>query len=79
MVVDEQKESAIVNYYQILSMPNPPTFKVKLTGLDPGKLYIINESGLTVYGDELMYSGIQLPDKRHKGDFQTFTWTLTSK
>ncbi len=79
MVVDEKKNNAIVSYYQTLSIPNPPVFKVKLTGIDPEKSYFIQELGFEAYGDELMYAGIQLPDKRHKGDFQSYTWTLTSR
>lgn len=78
MVVDEKKDTAIVSYYQTLSQPNPPTFKVKLEGIDSAKLYKVEESGYTAYGDELMYSGIQLPDTRHKSDFQSYTWTLLS-
>lgn len=60
MVVAEDKSKAIVGYYQVLSKPNDGYKRIKLKGLDPGKLYSIEGREESYYGDELMNVGILL-------------------
>lgn len=60
MCVDEFKNRAIVALYQILAIPNPGVFKLRLQGLDKDKCYYIKELDLKCYGDELMYIGIYI-------------------
>ncbi|MGM7719690.1 alpha-galactosidase [Metabacillus sp. Hm71] len=62
MVVSQDKKEAIVGYYQVLAKPNPSYSRIKLKGLDPNKLYTINGSSATHYGDELMNIGMILAD-----------------
>lgn len=59
MIVDENKDTAIVFVYQVLASFNDRLWKLKLMGLDESKLYRVN--GDVISGSELMYSGIYLP------------------
>lgn len=60
MVVSEDQKEAIVGYYKVLSKPNDKYYRIKLVGLDPKRLYFINERETLHYGDELMNVGIIL-------------------
>jgi len=60
MVVSENKDTAMVGYYKVLAKPNDKYQRIKLTGLDPDKLYQINGSEISYDGDELMNVGIIL-------------------
>lgn len=60
MVVSEDKKVAIVGYYKVLSKPNDKYYRIKLVGLDPEKLYLIEGRETLHYGDELMNVGIIL-------------------
>ncbi|WP_226671357.1 alpha-galactosidase [Metabacillus litoralis] len=62
MVVSTDQSEAIVGYYKVLAKPNDKYSRVKLQGLDPNKLYTINKSETTHYGDELMNIGIILAE-----------------
>ncbi|KKI92410.1 alpha-galactosidase [Bacillus sp. SA1-12] len=62
MVVSLDKKEANVGYYQVLAKPNDRYSRIILKGLDPNKLYTINGSTTTHYGDELMNIGIILAD-----------------
>ncbi|UOQ85032.1 alpha-galactosidase [Gracilibacillus salinarum] len=86
MVVSTDKEEAIVGYYKTLATPNEAYQRVKLAGLDPNKLYQINDS-TTHYGDELMNVGIILAgdytdragdywSREHPGDYQAKLFVL---
>ncbi|MDR0885306.1 MAG: alpha-galactosidase [Clostridiales Family XIII bacterium] len=61
--VTEDKETAIVGYYKILNEVNGPYHRVKLTGLNPEKLYSINgDVANAQYGDALMNIGLITSD-----------------
>lgn len=62
MVVSNDKKKAIVGYYKILAKPNERYNRIRLTGLDPDKLYLIEGSDTQHYGDELMNVGIILSE-----------------
>ncbi|PLT28803.1 alpha-galactosidase [Peribacillus deserti] len=62
MVVSEDKTEALVGYYKVLAKPNDKYYRLKLTGLDPDKLYAIQGQETTHYGDELMNVGIVLAE-----------------
>lgn len=62
MVVSEDKKEAMVGYYKVLAKPNDKYFRVKLTGLDPEKLYTIEGKDTTHFGDELMNVGVILAE-----------------
>jgi alpha-galactosidase len=80
MVVDQEKEEALVGYYKVLAKPNEAYERIKLVGLDSNKLYSINNQ-TTYYGSELMNIGIILAGnyidraneywgREHPGDYQ---------
>ncbi len=62
MVVSQDQKEAIVGYYKVLAKPNDSYSRIKIKGLDPDKLYTINNSTTTHYGDELMNIGIILAE-----------------
>ncbi|WP_163578842.1 alpha-galactosidase [Gracilibacillus saliphilus] len=81
MVVNEEKSEALVGYYKVLAKPNEAYNRVKLTGLDPDRLYEVNGE-TTYYGSELMNIGIILAGnyidradeywgQEHPGDYQS--------
>ena len=87
MVVSKDKSEAIVGYYQVLAKPNEKYSRIKLTGLDPDKLYSIEGKNSTHYGDELMNIGIILAEdftdrsseywqREKKGDFHSTLFIL---
>ena len=76
MVVDAEKENAIAGYYQVLSQPNQRFDSLKFQGLDEEMLYDVYVQGTTqtMYGSELMYSGLPLTRAifpKHIGDFSS--------
>ncbi|SFL53801.1 alpha-galactosidase [Gracilibacillus orientalis] len=86
MVVNEEKSEAIVGYYKVLAKPNEAYNRIKLTGLDPEKLYEINGEN-SYYGSELMNVGIVLAGnfidradeywgQEHPGDYQSRLFIL---
>ncbi|MBC1648837.1 alpha-galactosidase [Listeria booriae] len=78
MFVDKTKTEAVVFYFQVLAVPAKPLLAIKLAGLNKESQYKINATKQVFGGDELMYSGLQIPTTL-KGDFQTFQWHLTAK
>jgi alpha-galactosidase len=62
MVVSKDKREAMIGYYKVLAKPNDKYYRLKLTGLDPDKLYFFEGTGSTHYGDELMNVGIVLAE-----------------
>lgn len=87
MVVSDNKSEALVGYYKVLATPNQAYSRVKLVGLDPDKLYSINGSDDTHYGDELMNFGIVLAgnytdraddfwSREHPNDFASNLYVL---
>ncbi len=82
MVVDKEKENAIVGYYQVLNQANPGWRKIKLLGLDEDTLYSVAVKGVQsmMYGSELMYSGIPLTREmlpKRAGDFTSVIMQLS--
>ena len=56
-------------------MPNAPIRKLKLKGLDSNMDYSITDKKNIFGGDDLMYSGIDIPDLF--GDYQSMMWIIT--
>lgn len=67
--VDQNKETAIYFYYQIIDKANKPSKILKMTGLDSEKTYQLDD-GRILGGDELMYRGIYL-DPDLSGDYKS--------
>ncbi|WJP98985.1 alpha-galactosidase [Geobacillus stearothermophilus] len=87
MVVSEDQKEAIVGYYQVLAKPNDRYHRLKLKGLHPDFLYVVEGKGTTHYGDELMNVGMifaeNYTDRAHeywqrekKGDFASQVFVL---
>ncbi len=59
MVVSEDKNEALVGFYKTLNVPNEAWIRLKLSGLDKNKKYILDEdSSVWFGGDELMHAGM---------------------
>ncbi|MDN6162149.1 MAG: alpha-galactosidase, partial [Atopostipes sp.] len=67
--VDEEQNNAIYHYFQIMDKANKPYKRIKLVGLDPDKIYQL-DNGKLLGGDELMNRGIFL-DPELVGDYQS--------
>lgn len=67
--VNEEKTEALYSYFQIMDKANKATPRVKLAGLDPNKIYQLDD-GRILGGDELMFRGIYL-DSEIIGDYQS--------
>ncbi|WP_117169926.1 alpha-galactosidase [Paraliobacillus sediminis] len=76
MVVSEDKQEALVGYYQILSRPNPVGRRIRLTGLDPEQRYQIDGIDGYFYGDQLLQAGIEIDRYRTTGEHGDFTSEL---
>lgn len=72
--VSEDKSEAYVTYFRVLAGPNPALSKLRLDGLDESKDYLIVGTDLTVGGDVLMNSGLNVPNL--SGDYRSCTWRL---
>ena len=73
IVVDKEREEALVGHFTILASPNPGyNAKVILKGLNPDKKYSVNGE-FEAYGDELMNVGIVFPqpDRYFSKDSET--------
>lgn len=88
MVVARDKKKALVGYYKVLAKPNERYNRIKLTGLDPDKLYAIEGKDTKHYGDELMNIGILLSEdytdraseywqRERAGDYSSWLFILT--
>ncbi|MED3961562.1 alpha-galactosidase [Niallia taxi] len=88
MVVARDKKKALVGYYKVLAKPNERYNRIKLTGLDPNKLYAIEGKDTKHYGDELMNIGILLSEdytdraseywqRERAGDYSSRLFILT--
>ncbi|WP_088102040.1 alpha-galactosidase [Halalkalibacter urbisdiaboli] len=87
MTVSQDQNEAIVGYYKVLAKPNDKYDRIKLKGLDPDKLYEIESTQTTHYGDELMNIGIILAEdftnragefwqREKQGDFTSSLFVL---
>ena len=79
MVASDNRQEALIGYYNVLAQPNPPFLMVKLRGLLPETPYEVQGTGKVFYDDELMYLGFPLPLESHKGDFLSYVWHLRAK
>lgn len=77
MVVAEDRSDAVLAYFQVLAEPNPVLRKLRLKGLDPNRTYVLDATGDSYGGDELMYIGINLPILG--GDFQSLLWRFRAQ
>jgi Alpha-galactosidase len=91
MVVAPDASEAIVGFYQALNHPVPPADRLRLRGLDAGRVYRVSgwpadddplardNAGLHG-GDELMHIGLSLGADRHEadawGDFRAWLFVL---
>ncbi|MFB9324726.1 alpha-galactosidase [Paenibacillus aurantiacus] len=76
MFVSEDKREALVYYFQIIAVPNPPRRALRLDGLDPELEYDVrqskNEERLVYGGDRLMQLGLPLHCKQKDYESQWF-------
>jgi len=77
MFVSADKSEAFVTYFNVLAEPNRTYGKLRLDGLDPDRVYEVSGTGCCYGGDELMYSGIGIPE--FYGDMQSVDWRLIAK
>ncbi|KKI92501.1 alpha-galactosidase [Bacillus sp. SA1-12] len=73
--VNKEKDEAVVFYFRILSEANSPFESFKVNGLDPSKVYKVENTDEKYGGDELEYAGLSVPAEV-KGDFQSYVWHL---
>ena len=76
MHISQDKREAVVTHVYAQAIPNMKDKRLKLTGLDPEKIYRDEETGKTYGGDELMYYGIIL--KKPWGDYMAQQWHLVA-
>lgn len=62
IVVSQDRKEALAAYYRILNPINIGFRQFRLAGLDPKGCYGIDGDPRQYYGDELMYSGINISD-----------------
>jgi alpha-galactosidase len=91
MVVDGDRSHAIVAFVQALNRPVPAADRLRLRGLDPGRVYrvagwpwtedpLVRDNAGLRGGDELMSVGLSLAAHRHDaakwGDFRAWLFVL---
>ncbi|WP_411348067.1 alpha-galactosidase [Paenibacillus sp. WLX2291] len=80
MFVSADRSEAFAGYFQVLSVPNPPLRRLKLTGLEPEIRYRMSINGVAeelYYGDELMHHGIVIQEQY--GDFQSTLFSFRAE
>ena len=77
MYVHPDQLEAVVFYIQILSVPNPPTSRLRLKGLNASYTYQLVDTTNQYGGDELMNVGLLVPHLF--GDFLSVIWRLTAR
>lgn len=77
MFVSEDKTEAFISYFKVLAVPNEPMKKMTLRGLDPNVDYRVTGKQGFYGGDELMYSGLNIPELN--GDYCSVTWRIKSR
>lgn len=88
MVVSEDQKQALVGYYRVLQPVNGPYRKIRLQGLNPDRKYHVSRIEEDLYGDELLWYGLNVSDassgeNREKyngknGDYQSRLYLLNS-
>lgn len=74
MYVSADQKKAVVFYFKTLATPNPPFFRLKLRGLNPERIYKVNNGEQEYCGDELMQIGLKMP--LIKRDFSSSIYRL---
>ncbi len=74
--VSEDKNTAIFCYYSILGKPNSVVDRIRLEGLDPDGVYVLQENGAEFGGDRLMNLGLNMKDKE---DFASKVYVFHKK
>jgi alpha-galactosidase len=69
MFVSGDRSEALAGYFRVLAEPNGARSRLRLSGLDPDRDYVLEETGAVYGGDRLMNAGLPLPDLH--GDFQS--------
>ena len=72
-VVAKDKSRALVVGMQIHAVPADTDHRLRLSGLDPQRRYLIKELGICARGDTLMHAGVLLP---RLVDFGTWMWHI---
>ncbi|CAM3065845.1 alpha-galactosidase [Sporolactobacillus spathodeae] len=72
--VNSTRTEAIGFFFIVLTDPSRTMHCFQFRGLDPNALYKNIATGDVFGGDELMYSGLTVPDV--KGDFRSFVWRI---
>ncbi|ULO06779.1 alpha-galactosidase [Paenibacillus sp. 19GGS1-52] len=62
MFVSDDQREALVYYFRVMAVPNPPRRSLQLNGLNPELDYKLEDSGEVYGGDRLMQVGLSLPD-----------------
>lgn len=75
MYVTEDKTKAVVFYYNKLAKPNSEIRRLKLKGLCPDKVYMVE--GREYTGRTLMNFGLYLPE--YEKDFESRVWEINLK
>jgi alpha-galactosidase len=81
MVVSADQKEALAGCYQMYARPNAPFSRIRLQGLDAGRLYQVDGYQETVYGDELMHAGLLLTEsmlssKKRPGDYASRLFSI---
>ncbi|MBU3113978.1 alpha-galactosidase [Clostridium lacusfryxellense] len=76
MFVSGDKTEAFISYFKVLAAVNGPVEKLNLRGLDPDMDYNVEGKDGFYGGDELMYSGLNIPELN--GDYCSVTWRIKS-
>ena len=64
MFVSDDQSEALVYYFRVMAIPNPPPRSLKLNGLNPSLNYRLEASEEVFGGDRLMQVGISLPNEQ---------------
>lgn len=62
-LVAKDKSEAVVSFFRTLAVPNDNLATICAVGLDADAIYEDMRTGKLYGGDELMYVGINVPDK----------------
>lgn len=68
-VVSKDRTEALVTYVQVLAVPNSHSTKIRIPGLNPDGVYMLEKTGECFTGEELAYCGFLIKDLN--GDFQS--------
>ncbi|MFA9379739.1 MAG: alpha-galactosidase [Acetanaerobacterium sp.] len=74
MFISPDQKDIVVDFFKVLTSCNYKLDVLKLKGLDAKKKYRVEATGEILGGDELMYSGLVVPELI--GDFQSYVWKL---